>query len=288
MEATYLWTRTTTTPAHAVRADDRVLAVSHHRSAGRAGQRSLLCVRAWSRLVIGCLRVAASLLGIPLEGSVVYALPASCAARPALPGPVGVFLCLLDFCGVLLVGLDFAEGLFSGVLCLDAASVGVLLQWAGFDVGTRRHHTRQATRRLPRPQKVLERRPGRPTGAARRPGRPTGAARRRRGEPKSALAREFNISRETVYQYLRTAPTPPHRPEPSINHPGAHGLRLVTAPLPTPRVRRVTAQLSIRWCQPGAAPCTGLPTVPPMTGSSRTKKGALWLIRAPSLCCISR
>jgi len=25
------------------------------------------------------------------------------------------------------------------------------------------------------------------------------------GEPKSALAREFNISRETVYQYLRAA-----------------------------------------------------------------------------------
>ena len=28
------------------------------------------------------------------------------------------------------------------------------------------------------------------------------------GEPKSALAREFNISRETVYQYLRTATDP--------------------------------------------------------------------------------
>lgn len=37
----------------------------------------------------------------------------------------------------------------------------------------------------------------------------------RRRETKSALAREFNISREPVYQYLRTAaPTLLHRPEP--------------------------------------------------------------------------
>lgn len=99
-------------------------------------------------MVIGCLRVAASLVGMPLDGSVVYALPASCAARPALPGPVGVFLCLLDFCGVLLVGLDFAEGLFSGVLGLDAASVGVLLQWAGFDVGAVAHTLIDFTQRL--------------------------------------------------------------------------------------------------------------------------------------------
>ena len=28
------------------------------------------------------------------------------------------------------------------------------------------------------------------------------------GEPKSTLAREFGISRETLYQYLKVAPTP--------------------------------------------------------------------------------
>jgi len=34
------------------------------------------------------------------------------------------------------------------------------------------------------------------------------------GEPKSALAREFNISRETVYQYLRAGTSAAHRPTP--------------------------------------------------------------------------
>jgi len=54
----------------------------------------------------------------------------------------------------------------------------------------------KGARCLPRPQEISYRGPGGPAAPAR-----AGA-----GEARTVLAHDFGISRETVYQYLRTAP----------------------------------------------------------------------------------
>jgi len=55
----------------------------------------------------------------------------------------------------------------------------------------------KGARCLPRPQEISYRGPGGPAAPA---------SRRGRGEARTALAHDSGISRETVYQYLRTAP----------------------------------------------------------------------------------
>ena len=57
----------------------------------------------------------------------------------------------------------------------------------------------KGARCLPRPQEISYRGPGGPGG-------PAAPARAGAGEARTALAHDFGISRETVYQYLRTVP----------------------------------------------------------------------------------